>query len=239
MRPPRLQRRLRALATVVAVLVLWAPPSSAKDSEAPLIEHTEVTQALQGQPLSVRAKIQDESGIFDPTVLFRVGSTGEFTTLSMESAPDGKDEFVAVIPASALGVDVTQVEYFIEAFDMEGNGPARFGEVELPITVKVVPPPTQAPDETPDPVRKTPEPSTSTSTTEVDGADEGGGMGWLVWTGAGVGGVVLVGALVGGGVAAWYFLQPTEPDRPSEVQLQIISPLPTTSALLGTSGGLE
>ena len=87
-----------------------------------------------GQELRIRATITDESGIFAPTLYVRAVGQEDFITIEMTKA--GKN-FEARVPGEQMGGDI---EYFIEAFDELGNGPAREGSPEAPLLVPVFDP---------------------------------------------------------------------------------------------------
>ena len=102
------------------------------DTAAPRVLHEIVTKGVLGSTLDISAKLEDESGIFEPKVYFRrIGET-EFNAIDMLAKPNGF--YVASIPATLVTRDV---EYFVEAFDAMGNGPARHGTPERPHFIKV------------------------------------------------------------------------------------------------------
>lgn len=101
------------------------------DTTAPLITHQRVTRAPAGAAIAIRAQIEDESEIFAPAVFVRPVGQGDFESLGMRRSNDGWE---ATIPAEMV---TTDLEYFIEAFDDQGNGPAREGAPESPIRIEV------------------------------------------------------------------------------------------------------
>jgi hypothetical protein len=122
-----------------ALCILARPPSAfAADTDPPTIVHTAVTEASPGAPLKIFADIADESEIFEPKVHYRLVGSKEFLTMSMMRSTGAT--FSATIPDTAVTGDL---EYFIEAYDAQGNGPSRFGSEKAPQRVRVVtaPPP--------------------------------------------------------------------------------------------------
>lgn len=116
-------------AFIVFGLGLVAPMlvrAQAVDNEPPGIIHVPVAEAKAGQAVEITAKITDKSGVFEPTLFFRVVGSAKFTSSGMTGSGD---TYVATIPASLLKSDV---EYFIEAYDTPGNGPARFASADAP-----------------------------------------------------------------------------------------------------------
>lgn len=101
----------------------------AADTSPPQIEHERVQKAPLGQPLHIKASIIDESEIFAPTLYVR--AVGQENFVSIEMTRKG-DLFLAMVPAEQMAGDI---EYFIEAFDEHGNGPAREGSPEVPLLV--------------------------------------------------------------------------------------------------------
>lgn len=128
--PSRLLSRLAS----AALLLLVPQAALAADTEAPEIQHQHIEKAPMGQPLRVRATITDESGIFAPTLYVRAVGQEDFVTLEMTKK--GK-QYEAQVPGEQMGGDI---EYFIEAFDEHGNGPARKGAPEAPLLVPVFDP---------------------------------------------------------------------------------------------------
>lgn len=203
-------------ALLSALLVLPASLASAEepDTEPPAVSHEEVRSARVGEPVVVTATITDPSGVFDPTVLYRVGGEGEFLRLSMKRPePAGEDDwdtglFEAVIPGEVVSGDL---EYFIEAFDERGNGPARYADADLPVKVRVL---------------RTAEPLPAEGSVERPDEDDGGTL-WLV---AGVaGGALLLAAATAAGVAAFVLLSP--PAVPAQVDVVISAPTPIAAGV--------
>ena len=85
-------------------------------------------------PCVIEAVIVDDSGIFDPTVLFRLKGGAAFDRVPMKSSTAKPGTFQAVIPAAVVAAG--DVEYLIEAFDVEGNGPARAGTEAGPLLLQ-------------------------------------------------------------------------------------------------------
>lgn len=125
---------------VLAVLMLAAPAKgkaekkpAPDDQDAPTIIHIPITQALPQQELRIEAEIRDPSGVFEPSVSWR--PVGDPSWRVVKLAPTGeKDKFRAALSPSDVTADL---EYFIEAYDAQGNGPARMGNPGQPMQVKV------------------------------------------------------------------------------------------------------
>lgn len=194
-------------AGAVLLLFVVTPAFAQDDTEPPAISHDEVKSARVGEPVVIGATITDPSGVFDPTLLYRVGGDGEFLRLPMTKVPGqgdawDEDRFEATIPGDVVSGDL---EYFIEAFDEMGNGPARYADADLPVKVRVLvgaeplaPPPGAA-------------------------AEQGdGGAVWLV---AGVvGGGLALAAATAAVVGIVFLLRP--PDVPAQVDVVINAPTP-------------
>jgi len=103
-----------------------------KDTSPPRILHEVVVHATFGTQIEIIAKFQDESPIFEPKILFRRVGELEYTPLDLKSKADGR--WHGMIPAVFVTRDI---EYFLEAFDVWGNGPSRHGSPEKPHLIKV------------------------------------------------------------------------------------------------------
>ena len=116
------------LAAVVVVTATRA--RAAEDTSPPSIVHEPCEQYKKGAPFEVRARFLDDSPIFEPKVIYRSGGS-VWKNARFEREP-GRDDFRAVIRAADLK---GALEYFLEAFDENGNGPARYGSPEAPVKV--------------------------------------------------------------------------------------------------------
>jgi hypothetical protein len=118
--------RLLLSAAVFAFALALVLPARADDTTAPVIVHTPLATAAKG-PLKITAKITDESKFF-PQVFYRYGGQREYDKpLDMKKVRGTKDQYEATIPFKA-----DAVEYYLEAYDEFGNGPARAGTPEAP-----------------------------------------------------------------------------------------------------------
>lgn len=119
---------------VLAFLVVGCLAASAQalDTTPPSIIATPPVFPAAGAPLVVECQIVDESGVFEPTVFWRAAGAQTWERAALETAGDG----YRVSIATPAGVEAFEV--FIEAFDMEGNGPARYGTPTQPLRVAPV-----------------------------------------------------------------------------------------------------
>src|SRR5882672_3882059 len=98
----------------------------------PAITHAAVTQALRGKPVEISARLVGETGVQGATVMFRRAGEREYRSLPMGNI--GSDDYTATIPAS---MTTTDLEYYVEAYDQYGNGPARSGAPNVPYVLKL------------------------------------------------------------------------------------------------------
>lgn len=129
---------------------------AAADTSPPTIEHKPVLKAERDHELVIEAKIKDPSGVFGVKLFWRPLGNEEFAATDLTLG--GKDVYSSAIPAMKMSASV---EYYIEAFDKKGNGPAQVGSREAPIQVQVAKPAVvaQAPEPEPAPApRPAPEP---------------------------------------------------------------------------------
>lgn len=118
-----------AFCTLLFPLVALAAP----DTTAPRVLHAVVSKGVIGQNLELRVEFQDQSDIFEPKLYFR--RVGELEYNAIDLVAGAKGQWTGTIPATFVTRDI---EYFLEAFDIMGNGPGRNGSPEKPHTVKIV-----------------------------------------------------------------------------------------------------
>jgi hypothetical protein len=213
--------RVMGIGLLVALVVTTTGARKAADRIPPVITHTPpgscpAPQAGAPVPCVVEAVIVDESGVFDPTLLVRLQGTRAYDRVPMRAVAGQKDTFSAIVPANLAAAGV--VEYLVEAFDVQGNGPARVGDEAAPLLLapaKVVAAPVDPPPPPPSPGPTPAPPATEDNT------------GLIVGVVAGVGAAVLVGA---GVAVAIYALRPP---APTEVTLTVSAPSPIATGLVG------
>lgn len=131
---------------LVGALAVTAPASaSATDTFMPTIVHEACPEYEKGEPFVVRARFEDESQLYEPQVVYRLGPDSDWkqTPLTKEA---GSEDFTATIEVGDLA---EPIEYYIQVFDEHGNGPARMGDTDAPIEV--------LPADVPAPCRQLPE----------------------------------------------------------------------------------
>ncbi|MBI1946877.1 MAG: hypothetical protein HYS27_14370 [Deltaproteobacteria bacterium] len=125
------------LCAVLGAALVAAPGAVAKrktkkaDTEAPVITHTPPAQHDGAGPLIIEAAIVDDGGVFDPALLVRAPG-GSFERVPLKPVEGKPDSYAAEVPAALLAADL---EYLIEAYDENGNGPARAGDEATPLRV--------------------------------------------------------------------------------------------------------
>ena len=125
--PVRIDEEKKNLAPVAPTNVTIRPKGV-----PPAITHAAVTQALRGKPVEINARLVGESGVQGATVMFRRAGEKEYRALPMGNI--GSDDYTATIPAS---MTTTDLEYYVEAYDQYGNGPARSGAPNVPYVLKL------------------------------------------------------------------------------------------------------
>ncbi len=169
---------MKRFAPLLTILAFGGEAFAEGDTEPPVITHVRIANAPINQPIAVRARIEDASEVFAPSVYVRAVGSEMFDNIPMTKVEDG---YQAIIPAE----QVTQaIEYFIEAFDEQGNGPAREGTPEQPIRVLVF-----------DPKSGPPPPGGGPPPPPPAGGGGGVATKWWFWTI--IVGVVVVGAGTG------------------------------------------
>jgi hypothetical protein len=126
---------MRASAAAAAVILLCGVSARADDTSPPVISHAPVTRGDRGKPTTVTARITDESKIF-PQVFFRFGTSGTYEKpLDMKAVRGQKGQWTATLPPPPGNT----IEYYIEAYDEFGNGPARAGDADKPFRIDFAP----------------------------------------------------------------------------------------------------
>ena len=127
---------MRASHSAAAILLLCSVAARGEDDTSPpAISHTPVTRGERGKPTVLTARITDESKIF-PQVFFRSGTLGPYEKpLDMKAVKGQKNQWTATLPAPAGNA----IEYYIEAYDEFGNGPARAGDPDKPFRIDFAP----------------------------------------------------------------------------------------------------
>jgi hypothetical protein len=117
---------------VTTLILQWTQPAWAVDNEAPRVLHQVVSEAALGQSVDLSVQLVDKSDIFEPKLHFRQVGDFEFTSIDLSKGKG--NEWYGTIPFSFVTRDL---EYFFEAFDINGNGPGRHGSPEKPHHLKV------------------------------------------------------------------------------------------------------
>jgi len=201
--------------------VFFVVPALA-DTAGPVINHDKAS-IVESEPLIISAEIVDEDGVFDPTVLWRVPPETKFKRAPMSESIDGFEVEID------LPEGTSEVEYFIEAYDNDGNGPGLAGSAEDPLLAKT----RRAiavigggeeieslEEEENDEIFAAQDPN-EVRKKRFEEIDDEGGSG--LWIGVSVGVVVIASAAVGGFFAYRYF---TREDVPSFVEVPISGPSP-------------
>lgn len=103
--------------------------AAAADKLAPRIMHLPPKAVDAHTPVVLETQITDPSGVFQPSILFRM-KPGAYRSTPLVG--DG-DKYVGILPPLATGT----LEYYLEALDTNSNGPAHHGTPSLPHVVAV------------------------------------------------------------------------------------------------------
>src|SRR5882672_6552858 len=113
------------------------PYSGTDDGEAPRLAHQAPAPGVRGKPLNVAAHVTDADGVFGPVLYVRKKGmgAGDYVLLKMIPSKIVPGDYAVDVPAALTNVEA--LEYYIEAWDMAGNGPSRAGSAEQPLFVAV------------------------------------------------------------------------------------------------------
>lgn len=222
---------------LLAALVQPADGATLRDRKPPKMVHQPSTKATAGEPIEIRVTITDPSGVFEARLHYRLANRGEFLSASLVKTTG--DEYVATIPAPAVTGDI---EYFLEAFDNQGNGPTLVGSQPKPLRISVTA--AKPPDAGTGNSHATTTPDAGSGGSSQNDAGtgslpntnpgnqvkegEGDNTGLVIAIVASVAAAVVVAAAVTG-VLIYYFTQP--PESPGTVTLKITAPPPVQTPL--------
>ncbi len=105
----------------------------ALDHDPPHQTHAPIQRAQYNQSLLLSNTVKDLSGVKRVMLHYRIKGLRGFSSVKMERGKKGL--FIATIPATA--VVRPGVEYYLEAWDVLGNGPGLKGSPALPIHITV------------------------------------------------------------------------------------------------------
>src|SRR5712691_11584850 len=92
-----------------------APPAVAGpvDDEPPVLNHTPITKATKGKPVTITATATDPSGVFGPILYLRKKGMGvnDYVPIKMTASKIVPGDYSAEIPAALVNVDA--LEYYI------------------------------------------------------------------------------------------------------------------------------
>ncbi|MFC2172110.1 hypothetical protein ACFLU6_05700 [Acidobacteriota bacterium] len=106
--------------------------SNGTDKHAPTVLHEPVTFGVPDQPIVIRARILDKSGVKLASVLYRDAKrSSDYQVLRMEKTKDSTYRAVIPIENDHYG----NIEYFIKAVDAHGNSGECKGSAAAPIVI--------------------------------------------------------------------------------------------------------
>ncbi|MBS2024464.1 MAG: hypothetical protein JST92_18850 [Deltaproteobacteria bacterium] len=108
---------------VLALLLLSGLPALAA---GPTIDAVQAARVDFGNGLAVSASIRGPKGVFAPMVYWRAAKAKAYTA---EGLTKDKDRYAVTIVSNE-----PVIEYFLEAWDEQGGGPARVGSAKEPLT---------------------------------------------------------------------------------------------------------
>lgn len=127
-----------AIAGWLWLLLAAGPALASAVDPAPVVAHEPLSSFTTGGAVIVKARVRSPAGkrIFSPAVFVKAAGL-KLARVPLEPVEGEVHTFAAVIPAALTQGDF---EYYVEAFDEEGNGPSRIGGPEALIKVRAVPP---------------------------------------------------------------------------------------------------
>jgi hypothetical protein len=118
-------------AAAAAAMLLGGGAAAVEDTSPPVISHTPITRGEKGKQTPVFARVTDESKIF-PQIFFRFGPASPYEKpIDMKPVRGQRNQWGGNLPPPPGDV----IEYYIEAYDEFGNGPARAGDPDQPFRI--------------------------------------------------------------------------------------------------------
>ena len=108
-----------------------------KDTGAPEVRGVTALPVSEGTPLDFIAQVTDPSGVAAVRLQYRVRGGSTYGVLPL--APAAPTQFAGQLQPAAA--HPPGIEFFVEAWDRLGNGPARLGAPDRPLFVEVRPAP--------------------------------------------------------------------------------------------------
>ncbi len=102
----------------------------------PSIKHQPIATAQLNHPVELRALIVSNTSfaIYNPIAYVRPAGVPSFTRIDLQPVKDVPDIFAATIPAELI---TGPFDYYLEAFDKDGNGPSWWSSQAKPWHVSV------------------------------------------------------------------------------------------------------
>lgn len=173
--------------SLLAVRLLAVALGAAPVAPVVVIEHHGPVVLPDGVGLEARMVSTVGRKVFEPAAFVRPVGEAEFTRLPLSPMPD--DRYRAALPPALAGKDC---EYFLEAFDEDGNGPFRKGGPDRPIRLtKPTAQPAPHPAQPKQPTAKLEEPARKGRPLRAAGIGLVAGGAALVVAGAVCGGLAL------------------------------------------------
>jgi hypothetical protein len=139
----RHKKAIASRAVVFAAVTMVAFAARAQNL-APLIDHQPIFQVNRGAPVTIQAQIRSQSGkaIFEPTVYVRLAGISGFARVAMAPVGGALNLYAAILAPSLVS---SEFDYYIEAYDNDGNGPGRAASPDRPFHVTAAAPPPPPP----------------------------------------------------------------------------------------------
>ena len=115
-----------------ATAVAPTPEPEPIDVDVPTLLHESPATFERGQPLRLDVTALDHSGVATVTVHYRPGRAKAYASLEM--VMDERGHYKASVLPAAMAEP--WLDYYVEAFDLKGNGPARLGSPEDPMRLR-------------------------------------------------------------------------------------------------------
>jgi hypothetical protein len=153
------------LAMAAGALSLAGAMDPARADPGPSIEHQPLTAAVANRSVEIRTRILSNTRfpVYRASLYLRLPGLPNFNRIPLDPVAGIPDVYAALVPAEWV---TGSFDYYLEAFDRDGNGPSRVANADVPLHVSVTSAPSAAPAQ---PTKPDPPPINSSFPTQPVG----------------------------------------------------------------------
>jgi hypothetical protein len=110
--------------------------SARAETPGPTVNHQVISRVKPGSPVEFHALITSNSAsaVFNPVLYFRTKGASHFSRISLEPVANTPHLFSTIVAKELV---IADFDYYLEAYDEDGNGPSQVGNDKAPLHVLV------------------------------------------------------------------------------------------------------